>query len=324
MWEGAMVDAGAQNRQLKVTAFDTPLGAVVEGWNPAADMTAALKAEIGRALAAHQVLVFRGHRPPTDDELVRFAQNFGDLVKGSEWFGDVDPIPEILRVNNLVGADGVPEGTGASRALEWHADYSYVPTVGKESFLEAVEIPRNNPPQTCFCSQYLALETLPAALVNALRGKRAYHSITGYANDDDGPQISENLASDDEFRKGFAAKRERNRKLGVSRPDIPQAIHPVILRHPDTGREILYVSKGITRHILGMPEDESKALLKELAQHSTRPDRVYAHDWQVGDMVMFDTLGTLHRRDAWEPGERRVMRQLSTWWTPPAGTAEAA
>lgn len=46
--------------------------------------------------------------------------------------------------------------------------------------------------------------------------------------------------------------------------------------------------------------------------------RVYAHDWQVGDLVMFDTLGTLHRRDAWDSSARRVMRQISTLWTPPA------
>ena len=112
------------------------------------------------------------------------------------------------------------------------------------------------------------------------------------------------------------AKKERNARLGISRPPIPKAIHPLVMRHPDTGREILYVSKGITRNVIGMPRDESSALLKELHQHSTRPENVYAHDWQVGDLVMFDTLGTLHRRDAWDPSERRVMRQLSTLWTP--------
>ena len=122
----------------------------------------------------------------------------------------------------------------------------------------------------------------------------------------------------DGFREEFTAKKERNARLGVERPPIPQAVHPVVLRHPDTGREILYVSKGITRNIIGMPRDESDALLKELAAHSTRPENVYAHDWQTGDMVMFDTLGTLHRRDAWDPSERRVMRQMSTLWTPPA------
>ncbi len=82
--------------------------------------------------------------------------------------------------------------------------------------------------------------------------------------------------------------------------------------HPDSGREALYVSRGITRYIVGMPRDESDDLLKELHAHSTRPEFVYSHDWQLGDLVMFDTFGAMHRRDAWNPGEARFMRQLST------------
>ena len=70
------------------------------------------------------------------------------------------------------------------------------------------------------------------------------------------------------------------------------------------------------QYFIGMPRDESDDLLRELHAHSTRPSFVYSHDWELGDMVMFDTLGTLHRRDAWDPGERRVMRQLSTLWDP--------
>jgi taurine dioxygenase/pentalenolactone F synthase len=77
------------------------------------------------------------------------------------------------------------------------------------------------------------------------------------------------------------------------------------------------------RHIVGLPKDESDDLLKQLAGYSTRPEYVYAHDWQVGDFIVFDTLGTLHRRDAWDRADRRVMRQLSTHWTPPAETAAA-
>ena len=304
---------------LEVKPLDAPLGALVFGWNPKSELSPDDEQIIRRALQRHQVLVFRDHAPPADRELVRFAGRFGDLIKGSEWFGDIDPVAEILRVNNLVGADGVAEGTGASAALEWHADYSYVPTVGKESFLEAVEIPAHNPPQTCFANQYAAFAGLPRALADRLRTLYAFHSITGYGNGGDQDlQISGGAEDDRNFRASFKAKKARNARLGVSRPPIPQAVHPVILRHPDTGREILYVSKGITRSIVGLPPDESSALLKELAAHSTRPDNVYAHDWQVGDLVMFDTLGTLHRRDAWDPSARRVMRQLSTLWTPPA------
>lgn len=303
---------------IEVKPLDAPLGAIVQGWNPKTELSDGDEQAIRQALQRHQVLVFRGHAAPTDQQLVRFAYRFGNLIKGSEWFGDIDPVAEILRVNNVVGDDGVPEGTGAAASLEWHSDYSYVPHVGKESFLEAVEIPRNNPPQTCFVSQYAAFESLPKAMADRLRPLFAHHCITGYGKEIESMQITGSPMDIDGFREEFKAKKERNARLGVERPPIPQAVHPVILRHPDTGREILYVSKGIARNIIGMPKDESDALLKELAAHSTRPENVYAHDWQVGDMVMFDTLGTLHRRDAWDPAERRVMRQLSTLWTPPA------
>ncbi len=298
---------------LEVTPLDQPLGALVRGWEPKAALSRGDEGIIRDALRDYSVLVFRGHEQPTDEQLVAFAENFGDLVKGSEWFGDIAPVPEILRVNNLVDADGVAQGTGASDSLEWHSDYSYVDTVGKESFLNAVEIPALNPPKTYFCSQYDAFQRLSPGMADRLRGLRAHHSITNYAA---GGRRTPREGED--FRDDFQAKRERNRRLGIARPDIPEAEHPVILRHPDTGREILYVSRGITRRIVGIPKDESDDLLKELAAHSTKPECVYAHEWQLGDMVVFDTLGTLHRRDAWDPAERRVMRQMSTLWRPSA------
>ena len=93
------------------------------------------------------------------------------------------------------------------------------------------------------------------------------------------------------------------------------------MRHPESGRELLYVSPGVTHHIVGMPRDESDASLQELAEHSTRPAGVYAHHWQVGDMIVFDTLGSMHRRESWDPKQRRRMRQVSTMV---AGGVEAA
>lgn len=110
------------------------------------------------------------------------------------------------------------------------------------------------------------------------------------------------------------AKIARNESLGLTHPPTPEAEHPVILRHPDSGREILYVSPGIPKYIIVMREDESDDLLKQLHTHSTRPSLVYSHDWHVGDMIMSDTPGTLLRRDSWNRDERGVMRQLSTLW----------
>ena len=145
---------------LQVMPLNEPLGALVHGWDPSQALGSNECTTIRRSLQEHSVLIFRGHIQPTDDQLVKFAECFGDLVKGSEWFGDIASSPEILRVNNLVNKDGVPEGTGASDSLEWHSDYSYVSTVGKESFLEAVELPSRNVPKTYFCSQYDAFDRL--------------------------------------------------------------------------------------------------------------------------------------------------------------------
>lgn len=287
---------------LEISALDAPVGALVKGWRPEEALDDETRTQVLQALHDYLVLVFRGQEQPSDSALIRFAKSFGDLILGSEWFRDCGEHPEILPVTNAVGEDGIPQGTGGSSQLEWHADYSYVDRPGKESFLNAVELPERSP-RTYFCSQYLALETLPRETMERLRSLRATHSIAEYYGES---------GADHELNLGFEAKRSRDEALGIERPPIPKAEHPVIFRHPHTGREILYVSKGITKEIVGLSREESSALLKELHAHSTRSEAIYAHDWQVGDLVMFDTLGALHRRDGWDSNERRTMRQLST------------
>ena len=275
---------------------NAPLGALIRGWEPSEPLAEADRWRIVEALQQFRVLVFRGQTQPSDDDLVRFVESFGEPIKGSEWFRNAGALPEILPVTNIRGRDGTTLGVEGATDLEWHADYSYVATPAKTSFLNAVELPPE-PPRTYFTDMYQAFATLDSDLQKRLRGMRAAHSIADYMADPD---------------RDFAAKVERDSSLGVQRPPIPEAEHPVVVRHPDTGDEILYVSRGITRRILGLDRPESSALLKQLHLHATRPERVYAHDWEVGDLIMFDTLGTLHRRDSWDPAQRRLMRQLST------------
>ena len=275
---------------------DAPLGAMVRGWDPSEPLDETGRAELVDALERYRLLVVRGQPQPTDAELVGFVEQFGDPIKGSQWFRNAGALPEILPVTNIRGRDGLRLGVEGASDLEWHADYSYVSTPGKTSFLNAVELPAE-PPRTYFCDMYRAFETLHPELQDRLRGLRAIHSIADYMA---------------EPARGFAAKVDRDDAAGIDRPDIPEAEHPVVVAHPDSGRELLYVSRGITRRILGMERAESSALLKELHLHATRPEGVYAHDWEVGDLVVFDTLGTMHRRDSWDPTERRMMRQLST------------
>ena len=292
--------------QLEITPIpDAPLGALVRGWEPSEEFNAAEQDQVQEALSRYRLLLFRGQRQPEDDELVALVQHFGEPIKGSEWFRNAGALPEILPVTNIRGRDGVRLGVEGATDLEWHADYSYVATPGKTSFLNAVELP-TEPPRTYFCDMYEAFQSLDHELQDDLRSLRATHSIADYMA---------------EPERGFEAKVERDKAEGTDRPDIPEAEHPVVFQHPDTGEEILYVSRGITRRIIGMERAESSALLKRLHLHATRPERVYGHDWQVGDLIMFDTLGTMHRRDSWDPTERRLMRQLSTACVPVAAAS---
>jgi alpha-ketoglutarate-dependent taurine dioxygenase len=89
------------------------------------------------------------------------------------------------------------------------------------------------------------------------------------------------------------------------------AIHPLVLRHPRSGRAALYVSEFIAG-IDGMDDGDAHQLTVELLAHATAPERVYRHDWRPGDLLVFDTIGTVHRRDLSHHGEVRTMRQLST------------
>lgn len=275
---------------------DAPLGCLVAGWEPAEPLSDSDRLQITDALHTHRLLVFRGQPQPTDADLVQFVEAFGEPIRGSEWFRNAGALPEILPVTNIRGSDGNRLGVEGATDLEWHADYSYVATPAKTSFLNAVELP-SKPPRTYFTDMYDAFATLEPELQEQLRILRATHSIAEYMAEPD---------------KGFSDKVERDEAAGVDRPAIPEAEHPVVVRHPDTDDEILYVSRGITRGVVGMERAESSALLKQLHLHATRDDKVYGHDWEVGDLIMFDTLGTMHRRDSWDPTERRLMRQLST------------
>lgn len=286
---------------LEISPLAEPLGAEIRGWDPSSPLSADEKSRLERALRRHLLLVFRGHPRPKDQELIALGRNFGELAPGANIFSDRARHPEILPVTNLLDEHGEPLGTASSAALRWHLDYSYLPRVGKETFLEAVEIP-SAPCPTYFCDNYSALETLPVERVERLRGLRARHDVRGAI-----PREDQHLID-----TAIQQKRARNKRSQRKPDPIPRSDHPVVMRHPDSGRETLYVSPGMTTEILEVDEQESRELLAELFEHQGRPEWTYVHQWKVGDLVLFDSLATLHARDRFAPESRRYMRQMST------------
>ena len=101
-----------------VPLVDAPFGALVSGWEPAEPLTNTSKRDITDALHRHRLLVFRGQSQPTDQDLVRFVEAFGDPIRGSEWFRNAGALPEILPVTNIRDEDGDRLGVeGATLSL---------------------------------------------------------------------------------------------------------------------------------------------------------------------------------------------------------------
>ena len=227
---------------------------------------------IHRAHLDHHVLVFRDQRI-TPEQQVAFSRRFGPLQIHVLHQFHLKGHPEILVVSNIV-ENGQPQGLGDAGHF-WHSDLSYKEKPSLGSLLHAQELPEEGG-DTLFSNMHLAWDTLPAALRHAVRDARAEHS--------------------------YLAQYEELRRRSPFRPALTQAqidevkpvVHPVVRTHPETGRQALFVSEHFTTRIVGIPEDESRALLAELFAHSVLPAHVYRHRWAPHDLVFWDNRSLMH------------------------------
>jgi taurine dioxygenase/pentalenolactone F synthase len=288
---------------LRVTPLGGTLGAEVRGWDPARSLADDELAALRDTLDSRLVLVFRGHPQPSDEQMVRLGSSFGPVFAGGDSYGVPMPHPKVLQVSNELGTDGYEVGVAGSGALPWHTDYSFLPTPAQETLLEALLLPPSGGPATSFCDMYAAWEALPEDTQVRLDGLVATHDAMASAA---------YLQAAGEVGDPEAGARAAQRNPRVRLPgDGGPAVHPLVVRHPRTGRTALYVSEFVA-DIDGMEHDEAHRLVVGLLAHATRPQRVYRHEWQPGDLIVFDTIGTVHRRDLSRHDEGRTMRQLST------------
>jgi alpha-ketoglutarate-dependent taurine dioxygenase len=278
-----------------------PFGALVRGWDPAAT-TAAVGRQLCDALAAHHVLVLRGQRRPTGAELAELGFAFGEVAPAADLYtGIAFDRREILHVSNELDTQGREKGVAGSGAIPWHNDYAFRDDAAKETFLEAFRLPDDGGPSTCFLDMYDAYETLPDDLrdrVEGLVGRHTLHAAGAYAAPTDDPEER--------------AARARQANPDLTYPDDGRGVpHPVVHVHPETGRRALYVS-AFVRDFDGCTAAESRALLDALLVHADQPSRHYCHRWQLGDLVISDQVGTVHKRGAVRADAGRTMRQMST------------
>ena len=269
----------------KIETFDAPLGAQVLGLDLAQALSQGDFQRLHHAHLDHHVLVFRDQRI-TPQQQVDFSRRFGPLQIHVLRQFQLPTQPEVLIISNIV-ENGQPVGLGDAGHF-WHSDLSYkeVPSLG--SMLHAQELPDEGG-DTVFANMHLAWESLPAALRHAVRGARAEHS--------------------------YLSQYEELRRRNPWRPALTQAqidevqpvTHPVVRVHPETGRRALFVSEHFTTRIVGLPDDESRALLDELFAHSVRPEHLYVHRWQPHDLVFWDNRSLMHLATGCPPDQRRKL-----------------
>ena len=245
--------------------------------------------EIWDAFFAAQILVFRAQELSAERYL-KFARQFG---RPEPHVIDQFHHPEhadILILSN-VQKDGEPVGL-ADAGTYFHTDYSYLEVPARCTMLYSIQVPKKGG-DTLFADQYTAYDDLPAAMKKRLDGLVALHH---YGNRDDLDKSSRTVAS--------VLTEEQEQKMAWVR-------HPVVRRHPVTGRKALYSVSGSSFGIEGMPRDEAVDLLDELKDHSTQSKYQYRLKYGVGDVVIWDNASLLHSATLTDPEDPRTLWRIT-------------
>ena len=261
----AVPDRNLDYEGFEISTLTPHIGAEVRGLDLSAPLSEGQEKEVRRALHDWKVLVF----PEQDlgaEQHKAFGRRFGRLHVHPQLRGAKISHPEILPVHT--NADS-PFTAGDG----WHTDVSCeeIPLGG--SMLYIRETPACGGGDTLYADMYLAYELLSTPMKSFLEGLAAIHDGAGPYSE------------------------QRAMGIGAPTPDeeFPRAEHPVVVRHPETGRKLLYVNSGFTTHIVGLSASESRAVLDLLFRHVASTPKICCRvRWAPKTLTFWDNLCTQH------------------------------
>ena len=278
---------------MKVTRLGHHLGARIDGVD-LGRLDAAGFAAIEGAFHEHGVIAISDQRLD-EAALIAFSRRFGELETNVSSSFHHPAHPHINILSNKRRADGSLMGS-PDAGQGWHADMSYNSVPARASLLYALEVPmRGGEPlgDTLFASMTAAYDALEPALKERLHGLAAVHHFAKF------------------YDYMIAQKASPRPKLTAAQEATkPPVVHPMVVRHPHTGRPCLYCDPGYTVRVADLGEDESAALLQQLFAFQTQDDFLYRHKWRVGDVLIWDNIAAIHMATGgYRADEHRLMHR---------------
>ncbi|MAJ93856.1 MAG: TauD/TfdA family dioxygenase [Rhodospirillaceae bacterium] len=267
------------------------VGAIVEGVDltrPLDDATADLLRD---AFSRNSILCIRGQQLAASDQ-IRFGDLFGPVDSGfrvrSGYGGQETRNRGVMLVSNI-RKNGEPIGSLPDGEMQFHSDGAHRDTPYAATTLYAIKLPSVGG-DTLFANLAMAYDALDDVTKNRI-DELQVRNLYGY---------------DDTFREETIEETE---------PNTSAATHNLIKTHPVTGRKSLYLSRLMTRHVIGMDRRESDDLLNMLFDHAERTEFIYAHKWLMKDLLIWDNRCLNHARTDFPASEERLLRRLTiTEW----------
>ena len=254
---------------IEVVPTGAAVGAEIHGVDLSQDLSGAAFDQIDRAYNAHGVVFFR-KQSVTPDRLLALTERFGPLQFNT--FGENHGLPGwpgIVLISNV--EEGGREIGVKAAGERWHSDMCYTPKPPRGTILYAREVPVQDGltlGDTCFAATHAAHDALPDAMKRRIAGLKAVFDFSG-----------------------------RKRTVGVTQAQIdafPPVVHPIVRTHPYTGRKCLYAMRDDCTGIVGLDDGEAHAIIEALADHITRPEFIYRHQWRAGDVLIWDNCTVQH------------------------------
>jgi taurine dioxygenase len=276
----------AQERQaIRINKLSENLGAEVIGIDLNQPVDAATVQWLRQNLVEHIALVFRG-QTFTADQFLAAASLFGEAMERPNGEYSMSDLPNVHEISSFqTDSKGKRKLTGPI----WHTDHTNLECPPNFTALYAVELPDSGG-GTSLCNLRIAYERLPGDVKKRVDAMKTANVTLGSGLKHGERGLADSLA------------RQAAEKAN------PPVVHPLVRTHPENGSRSLYFNPTKTENIIGMNPDESQDFLEEMVGLMVRPELVYTHKWQHGDMLIWDNRSSLHKANFdYDPNQHRLL-----------------